>query len=234
MATTRQAKALPEVLVEQGVLSPEQLQVAQAKAATLGVPLKQIIMQQGLISEEDLTALLAGQFGMMTVDLSSYLIKPEVVQLVPESLARKRVVIPLFKIAETLTVAVADPLNFFALDEVRLRAKCEVKAVLASESAIRKAIDQYYGATGTVEELAQTIEAAKTAPQDAGASQEAPVIRMLNLLITQAVKEGASDIHLEPGDKTLRTRFRIDGMLHEVNGPPPTLHAAVVSRIKVL
>lgn len=234
MPTLRQAKALPDLLREQGIVSAEQLQHAQAQAAKTGQNLSRVIVQQGLLTEQDLTNLLAEQHGMTAVELSSYLIKPEVIQVVPEPLARKHTLIPIFKIGDSLTVAIDDPLKFFALDEVRLKTKCDVKVVLASESAIRQAIDQYYGASGTVQEVAQAIEAAQLPQKEEDAAQEAPIIRLVNLLIMQAMKEGASDIHLEPGDGTLRTRFRIDGLLHEVNGPPTHLHSAVVSRIKVL
>ena len=234
MAGVRQAKPLSELLVEQGVLTAEQLQTVQAKAATQGCSLKQAITQQGLLTEADLMKLLAEQSGMTTVELSNYLIKPEVIQAVPEALARKHVVVPLFKIAQSLTVAIADPLNFFALDEVRLKSRCEIKAVLATESAIRHAIDQYYGAAGTIEEVAKVLEAAEAPASEERAAGEAPVIRLVDLLVIQALKEGASDVHIEPQDQLLRTRLRIDGILHEVAGPPKHLHASVVSRIKVL
>ena len=236
MAIARQAKSLQELLREQGRLSAEQLQAAQARAASSGQSLKQVIVQQGLMTEEALTALLAEAFGMTTVDLASYQIKSELTQLVPESLARKHTLIPIFKIGQTVTIAVADPLNVFALDEVRLKSRCDVKAVLAGESAIRRPVDQYYGASGTIAEVAKMLETTQaTTAEDAGASmQDGSVIKLLELLVLQAIKEGASDIHLEPGEGGLRTRLRIDGILHEVAGPPAHLHSAVVSRIKVL
>ncbi len=234
MSLTRQAKPLPEFLLEQGALTPEQLQAAQAQAAKTGQPLKRVVVRQGLLSEQDLAGLVAMQSGTTCVDLSNYLIKPEVVQLVPEPLARKHTLIPVFKIGETLTVAVEDPLNFFAIDELRLKTKCDIKTVVAGESSIRQAIDQYYGAAGTIAEVAQAIKEAALPQKDEEAAEEAPIIRLVNLLIMQAVKERSSDIHIEPGDGTLRTRFRVDGVLREVNGPPPHLHSAIVSRIKVL
>ena len=227
-------KSLSELLVEHGLLSTEQLQTAQAQAAKHGVPLKRIVVQQGFVAEENLTQLLADQLGVTPIDLSNYLIKPEVIKLVPEALARKHTCLPVFKIANTLTIAIDDPLNVFAIDEVHLKTRCDVKAVLASESSIRQAIDQHYGSTGAMEEVAQAIKAAQRPQQEAAAADEAPIIRLVNQLVLQAVKERASDIHLEPGEETLRTRFRIDGLLHEVQGPPLSLHAAVVSRVKVL
>ena len=234
MAIARQAKPLHELLLEQGVIGKEQLQKAQAEAAKTGVPLKRFLVQKGLMSEPELVALIAAQSGVTSVDLGSYLIKPEVVQLVPESVARKYLLIPVFKIGDSLTVAIEDPLNFFAIDEVRLKTKCDIKTVVAGETSIRQAIDQYYGASGTVAEVAEAIEAAALPQKDEEAAEEAPVIRLVNLLIMQAMKEQASDIHIEPGDAALRTRFRVDGVLREIAGPPAHLHSAVVSRIKVL
>jgi type IV pilus assembly protein PilB len=230
----RQVKALHELLLEQGLLPKDQLQQAQVDAARAGLPLKRLLVQKGLLAEEDLTALIAGQAGVPAVDLASYLIKPEVVQLVPEALARKHNIMPVFKIGESLTVAMDDPLNFFALDELRLKTKHEIKTVVAGETSIRQAIDQYYGAAGTIAEVAQAIKEAQLPQKDEEAAAEAPVIRLVNLLIMQAMRERASDIHIEPGENALRTRFRIDGLLHEVNGPPAHLHSAVASRIKVM
>ena len=178
--------------------------------------------------------MVAEQTGLATIDLTSYLIKPEVIQLVPEALARKHVVVPVFKIGEVLTVAVEDPLNYLGVDELRLKVKCPVKTVVASASSIRQAIDQYYGASNTIAEVAQAIREAQLPKKEEEAATEAPIVRLVNLLIMQAVKERASDIHIEPGESSLRTRFRVDGVLQEVNGPPLRLHSAVVSRIKVL
>ena len=231
MTVARHARSLPDLLLEQGSLSREQLQQAQATAAKSGQPLKRAIIQQGWVSEEALAALIAEQSGSPIIDLSTYLIKPEVIQLVPEALARKHTLIPVFKIGTAVTVAIDDPMNFFALDEVRLKTSCEVKAVVATESSIRQAIDQAYGTSGTIAEVAKAIREAALPKKEEDAAAEAPVIKLVNLLIMQAMKEGASDIHLEPGDEAFRTRFRIDGVLQEVKGPPPHLHPAIVSRI---
>ena len=230
----RQVKTLVDVLLEQGTVSRDQLQQAQAESSRSGVPLKRVILQRGLLTERDLTSAVAGQSGVTSIDLSTYLIKPEVIQLVPEPVARKHVLIPVFRIGQSLTVAMEDPLSFLAIDELRHKTKCEIKTVVATETQIRQAIDQYYGASGTIAEVAKVIQQANLPHRDEEAAQEAPVIRLVNLVIMQAVKERASDIHIEPGDGVLRTRFRIDGMLREVAGPPAHLHSAAVSRIKVL
>ena len=234
MTAVRQAKGLTELILEQGTLSPQQLQGVQAQAAKTGQPFKRVLVQQGLMSEEDLAALVAMQSGVPFINLSNHLIKPEVIQLVPEALARKHTLIPIFKIGESLTVAMEDPLNFFAVDELRLKTKCDIKTVVAAQAGIRAAIEQHYGSSGTIAEVAQAIKEAALPQSDEVAAQGAPVIRLVNLLIMQAVREGASDIHIEPSEGALRTRFRIDGVLREVSGPPVHLHSAVASRIKVL
>ena len=234
MATTRHVKSLAEVLVERGRVAPEQLQAAQEQAEQSGQPLRRILVQHGLVSEEELTELIAEQAGLATIDLSAYLVKPDVIQSIPEALARRHLFVPVFKIADTLTIAIADPMQFFILDAVRLHLKCDVKAVLSSETNIRKALDQYYGSADLTQEVSQAIKAAAVPRAEEAIAHEGAVIRVVELLILQAVKEQVSDIHLEPGDGIVRTRFRIDGVLHQVHGPPKALHAAVVSRIKVL
>ncbi len=234
MAVARQTKSLPDLLIEHGLVTRDQVQEAQAQATRAGVPLKRILVQRGLMTEDDLATAVAAQSGVTTVDLSNCLVKPEVVQLVPEPLARKHGLMPIFRIGDTLTVAMEDPLNFFAIDELRLKTKCDIKTVVASETGIRRAIDQFYGTAGTVAEVAEAIKAAALPQKEEEAAAEAPIIRLVNLLIMQAVRERASDIHIEPGEGVLRTRFRVDGVLREVNGPPLHLHSAIVSRIKVL
>ncbi len=234
MTIVKHAKPLHELLLDQGVVSPEQLRSAQDEAAKTSRSLKQVLVQRGLMTEEELTTLIASQSGVMSIELGNYLIKPDVIQLVPEALARKHTLIPVFKIGDSLTVAMDDPLNFFAVDELRLKTRCKIKTVAAGESSIRQAIDQYYGAAGTIAEVAQAIQEASLPKQEVAAAAEAPIVRLVDLLILQAVKEQASDIHIEPGDGVLRTRLRIDGILREVNGPPAHLHSAVTSRIKVL
>ncbi|MBI3010896.1 MAG: type II/IV secretion system protein [Candidatus Omnitrophica bacterium] len=236
MATTRRLKPLYELLLEQGTLNQEQLDGAQAHAEQSGQPLRRILVQAGLMTESALVELMAAQSGLATVDLSTHVIRPDVLQLIPPTLARRHTLIPIFKIAETLTIAIADPLNFLAMDDVRLQVGGDVKAVLASESSIRKALDQYYGPLVSLKEVSQAIKAAEQPHQVDGAAtaDEGPVVRLVNLLVMQAVKEHASDIHLEPGNGVLRTRFRIDGVLHQVPGPSKALQSAVVSRIKVL
>jgi len=165
------------------------------------------------------------------LDLDSYLIDKNAIELVSESLARRYQMIPLFKIGNTLTVAMADPHNILALDEVRHKTGCEVEPIVSTEIQIKRAIDQYYGVSGPIEEIVK--ECTEEGPEPSGA-EEAPAIRLLDLIMAQAIRDGVSDIHIEPDEKGLKTRYRIDGVLHEVNSLPKNLQSAIISRIKVM
>jgi type IV pilus assembly protein PilB len=165
------------------------------------------------------------------IDLDSYLIDGKVIDLVPESLARRYQLIPLFKISNTLTVAMADPHNIHALDEVMLKTGCEVDPVISTEVQIRRALDQYYGVSGSIKDIIKGF--AEEGPESFGTG-EAPAIKLLDLIIAKAIRDGASDIHLEPDEKCVHTRYRIDGVLHEVSSLPKSFQSAVISRVKVM
>lgn len=165
------------------------------------------------------------------VDLDSYLIDEKVIDLVPISLAERYQLIPLFKIGNTLTVAMVNPHNIRALDEVGLKTGCEIEPLVSTDIQIKTAIHRYYGVRDSIKEIVR--ELAEGGTEHSGA-EEAPAIRLLNLIMTQAIQDGASDIHLEPDQNSLRTRYRIDGVLHEVNPLPKHLQSALISRVKVM
>jgi type IV pilus assembly protein PilB len=165
------------------------------------------------------------------VDLDSYLIDEKVVELVPKSLAERYQLIPLFKIGNTLTVAMADPHNIPALDEVGLKTGCEVEPLASTGIQIKTAIHRYYGIRDSIKEIVEELTEGGPEPSVA---KEAPAIRLLNLIIIQAIQDGASDIHLEPDRNSLRIRYRIDGVLHEVNSLPEHLQSALISRVKIM
>ncbi len=233
---------LEEILLKRGLLTDEQLNKAREEARRTGSPLKQVLIRLNLVAEEDMASLIAEHIGVPFIDLSDYLIDPETVKLVPEAMAKKYKLMPVFKIGNTLTVAMADPQDLMAIDEIRLKSGCDVELCLSGWNAIKDAIDQYYGVTGTMQEVIEGIdeEKMKNLPEEmrvedlTAIAEEAPIIKLVNLLIIQAVKDRASDIHLEPDEEVLRTRFRIDGVLHEVSSPPKHLQPAVASRIKIL
>ncbi|MBL7170444.1 MAG: type IV-A pilus assembly ATPase PilB [Candidatus Omnitrophica bacterium] len=230
-------------LVEKGLITKEALAKAQ-KASKRGTPLQKTLVEQGSITEEKLIDFMAKELNIPCVKMSDYVIDPKIVKIVPEKLARHYTVIPLFKVLDTLTIAMADPSNFYAIEDIKIKTKCELNKVLASEKDINKAIDKYYAAGVEIMEEAikdlKEISLEQEAKEEASPSQlqhdaeDAPIVKLVNSFIAQAINRRASDIHLEPYEKDLRIRYRIDGVLYEVASPPKNLQGALVSRLKIL
>lgn len=227
-------RPLGESLVEQGLITREQLQRAQEEGRRTGTPLKKSLIQLKFLTEDELVNFMSSSLSIPSVDLSTYLIKPEVLELVPETLARKYALIPIYKIGETLTVAMADPLNIHSLDELRQRCNCDVKPAIASEGSVLQALERYYGTRGSIDEIVKAIEEKGLPRKEKDIAEEPPVVKLVNLLVMQAIRDGASDVHIEPDRNLLRTRVRVDGVLHEVPGPPKHLQSAIISRVKIL
>jgi len=238
-----QKKLLGESLVQKGLVTEEQLRQAELEARADAKPLRNILTKKGLISEEDLTAFMSQQFDLPVVDLTNYLIDPEIIDLIPEALARKHLLIPILRIGDDLTVAMVDPSDIFALDELHMKTGLSIEPALATETEVKKALDQHYSAKGTLEEVIGSLDREKLDIEPGqepelkklqGIVEEPPVIKLVNIMVIEAVRRGASDVHIEPEEDTLRIRFRIDGLLHECIGPPRYLQSAVISRIKVM
>jgi type IV pilus assembly protein PilB len=238
-----QKKLLGESLMEKGLITEEQLRQAELEARADAKPLRKILTKKGLISEEDLAAFLSQQFNLPFVDLANYLIDPKIIDLTPEDLARKHLVIPILRIGNDLTVAMVDPSDVFAIDELRMKTGLSIEPALTTETELKKALDQHYSAKGTLEEVIDSLDREKLEVKPGqetelkklqGIAEEPPVIKLVNMMIIEAVRQGASDIHIEPEEDTLKIRFRIDGLLHERTGPPKYLQSAVISRIKVM
>lgn len=230
--------------MEEGIITPQQLAQAQDEERRTGVRFRKIIMKMGLIDEQDLVSLLSNKLGIPKIELQNYVIDPKVAELIPEQLARKYDLIPVLKIGNRLMCAMADPWNVFALDELRMKTHMTIEQAVATEGEIRKAIDEHYGIKGSIRDIVEEEKrkhsvAAPSGPavksqDDLKVAEEPAVIKLANLIMMQAVREGASDIHIEPEEDRLRIRFRIDGRLHEVESPPKHLQSAVISRIKIL
>ena len=240
---TEVIKRPEEKLVEEGLISAEQLTQAQAEALRSGQTVRQALIRLKVIDPLALAHWLSRTLGIPRVELASYLIDAQVLEVLPEPLARKHRVIPLFKLGTTLTVATADPLNLTALDELRLRTGMTIEPVVSTEAEILQALDEYYGAKGKLEELVQDLTQAKLGLKPGQAPElkrlqglvtEPPVVRLVNLLLSDAIRARASDIHLEPEREIFRVRFRVDGILRESTTFPKHLEPAVVSRIKIL
>lgn len=231
-------------LVKDGTISKEQLAEAQALSDKVGMPVGDALLKLEYISPSDMGQAQATQFGMDYVEVSSVQIPSAVIQLVPESVARENLVIPLsLDDAGTLTVAMHDPQRFDVVDKLRFIINKEIKVVVAPKEVIQQSINRHYGQSETesvdsmIAEFTETAidftetELASSASTD---DDSAPVVRLVNLIITEAVNMRASDIHIEPFEEKLRIRYRIDGELVERDSPPRRLHAAVISRIKVM
>lgn len=229
-------------LLKRGIISGEQLDKAKMESVKKGLPVERVLLQEGIVTEENIASVISEHMGIPFMDLSDYLIDSSLMGLVPEALAQRYRLIPIFKIGETLTVAMVNPRDINAIDQIRQKSKCDVEPVLATETAVKNAIDQYYGVADSVEDIITKMDEEKKAPRGKEASaaelaklaDNTPVIKLVNLIVLQAIKDKASDIHIEPDEKILRVRYRIDGILHEGIKPPKDLESAILSRIKVL
>ena len=243
MKTQKQKKSLAETLVEIGLLSNEQVKEAQNQERESGQPFRRIIVQKGYVSEEDLISFMAAHMGLPRIELRNYIIDAKVIGLITEELARKHHIIPILKIGNSLTCAMFDPLNIFAIDELRNRTGFDIEPAVATEQEIKEALNQYYSVKGSIDEIVKTIDKERVGLKKGEefdlkklqeVSGEPPVVRLVNLTIMQAVKEGASDIHIEPEEDTVRIRYRIDGILYDRSPIPKYLQSAIISRIKIL
>ncbi len=234
-------KADVDLLLKKGIITQEQVDKAREETAKTGITIEKALEKLGFISEVDITKAFADQLEIPFIDLTGYLIDPEVIKLVPETTAKKFKAVPLFKIADSLTIAMADPEDIFAVDEIREKSGVNsIDIVLSTPDMIQKVIDQYYGALGdakelvkdlTIEKMEASLKGVKTLE---GMAEEAPIIKLVNLIIMQAVKDKASDIHIEPTQDNILIRYRIDGILQEAQQIPKHLQSAIASRVKVM
>jgi len=235
-----------ELLVKENLLSSEQLLKAREEAASKGRRLGAQITALGFMDENELTDFVAKQYGVPSIDLSDFQIEPDVVALVPMDVATKHNVVPVNRAGSTLILATADPSNIFALDDIKFLTGYNIQPVVASEDAIRNAIDTYYAEPE--EDILEDVMAgfddegidfvSGEEEEDSGAlareAEDAPVVKLVNLILTDAIKKNASDIHIEPYERSFRVRYRIDGILYEVMKPPLKLKNALTSRVKIM
>ncbi len=241
---------LGEILVKEKLISQDQLKQALEHQKKNGGRLGAALVKLGIITDEEITGVLSRQYGVPAINLSYYEVDPGVIKLVPQETATRYQVVPLSRVGSTLTIAMADPTNVFAMDDIKFMTGLKVEPVVASENAIIEAIEKFYGSGGKAEqdlekvmaeigegvdevEVADEIEEASLSELE-HAAEEAPVIRLVNLILTEALNRGASDIHIEPYEKEYRVRFRVDGILHNVMSPPMKLRDAITSRIKIM
>ncbi len=240
------ADRLGDLLVAEGLITAGQLKAALVEQRASGARLGYILVKQGAVSELELTKTLARQFRMPAVDLSKFEVDPRMLPLVPGELALKRMVLPLRREGRTLTVAVADPADQGLLEDLKFITRFDLFPVLAGEHTLRSLIEKHYE-TGDeqlqtilreMEGVGEDVEVLEADEDEQAQMQaavdDAPVVKLINGILTDAVKRGASDIHIEPFEHELRIRYRIDGALQEVMKPPLKMKAALTSRVKIL
>ncbi|HLL75600.1 MAG TPA: type IV-A pilus assembly ATPase PilB [Pyrinomonadaceae bacterium] len=267
---------LGEILVRENLLTPQQLREALDYQREHGGRLGYNLVKLGLVSDEMVTAVLSRQYGVPSVNLDLFDVDTPVIRLIPREVAEKYSVLPLSRVGATLTLAMVDPTNVFAMDDIKFMTGLNIEPVVVSEAGVQEAIEQYYGQSKEIELAAaadvagagaagangngngfsagETVSLNHLAFDEEAAgdlevveendeidvtsltrmSEDAPVVRLVNVLLVDALQRGASDIHIEPYEKDLRIRFRIDGVLYDVMHPPMRLRDALISRIKIM
>jgi type IV pilus assembly protein PilB len=244
------SQRLGDLLVKEKVITAEQLEQATKLQKESHVRLASALVKLGFLTDEDVTNFLSRQYGVPAINLSYFEIDPAVIKLIPYETAKRYQILPLSRVGASLTIAMVDPTNVFAMDDIKFMTGFNIEPVVASESSIVEGIDKAYG-TSKEEELEQVMQSMNDMPDPGDievqgeeqelelkelekAADEAPIVKLVNLVLTDAVKRGASDIHMEPYEKEFRVRFRIDGVLQAIMTPPLKLKDAITSRLKIM
>ena len=232
----RKAKQLGQILIEQGLITSAQLEQALEEHRKTPKSLGRVLIDLQLIKEADLVRALAEQVGLEFVDLADYHIDPSSTMLLPDALARRYRAIPIGERDGKLLVAMSDPANVYALDDIRTITNRDVQPVVATAADVEQAIQKFAGMDGQVEALAsQASEQLETDDEQLEAAlEEAPIVKLVQAIMTQAVGDRASDVHIEPTERDVRVRFRVDGVLHDVMHSPKNIQGGLISRLKVM
>lgn len=238
---------LTDILIKGNLLKKKDLDKALEAQKKSGGSLGKILVEQGYISQKNLVVAISSQLDIPPIDLAKYKIDKELVKIIPEKIARQYILLPLSKIGNVLTVVMSDPLNVFAIDDVKMLTHFKIDLAIAPENEIKDAINSYYGTTAQIQEIAKILEEVK--PGDdvefveeeridvsevTEESQKAPIVKVVSLILNEAIKKRASDIHIEPCEKFLRVRYRIDGSLHDIFTLPKKNQNAVLARLKIM
>lgn len=238
------APAIHEILKKTQAVSAAHLKRAQELQKSTGKKLARILVDEGVITEKDLMFLLSSELGIPVLDLTAYKVDPQVLKIIPKKIAERHEIIPVSQIGNVITLAMNDPLDVTAMDDVKKITQCNVRPVIAAHRDIQAAIESYYSQEIKLEDVLHDLDPnsievvgqAKTSEEvhESHIADEAPVIRMVNLILQQAIKSRASDIHFEPFASRLRIRYRIDGALQDAFSPPRQMYNAVLTRIKIV
>jgi type IV pilus assembly protein PilB len=238
---------LGELLLRDQIISPEQLQRAQEESKKSGERLGNTLVKVGAIQEDDLTQFLSKQYGVPAINLSEFDIDPEVIALVPAEVVKRHRVVPVNRAGSSLIIAISDPANILALDDLKFVTGYNIEVVVASDLSINQAIEKYYerqqqdlDLDQVMNEIQEQVEVGHNGEEEVNlvdlerAADDAPVVKLCNHILLSAIQKGASDIHVEPYEKSYRVRYRVDGVLIEEMSPPVKLKAALSSRLKIM
>ncbi len=241
---TRSVKRLGELLLRESLISVEQLEKALEDQSTSGSSLGSSLVKLGYINESDLMDFLSRQFGVPAVDPTKIDIDKKIVELIPSHMIQKYLLVPIALKGNTLSIAMADPSNHFIIDDIRFLTRKNIQVNVATESSIIAVIQEYFDPSTSLEDVIGSMDdddidvVSVTDDFDIDSveneAEQAPVVKLVNLILMDAIKKGASDIHIEPYEKMFRVRFRIDGVLYEIMKPPLKLKNALISRIKIM
>jgi type IV pilus assembly protein PilB len=233
-----------EKLVRAGLVTQEQFERALEEQKRSGGLISSNLIKLGYVKEEELLRFLSQQYGLPTIDLAKIRIPPDVIKLIPMDVAQKHRVLPVSRAGSTLVLAMSDPTNYFAIDDIKFLTGYNIDVVVAEESALKEAIDLYYEQASSLDQVMTGLEDMEfevvgdeedvDVEELERATSDAPVVKFVNYILTDAIRKEASDIHLEPYEKMFRVRYRIDGVLHEVIRPPMKLKNAIISRLKIM
>ncbi|SNB45843.1 type IV-A pilus assembly ATPase PilB [Geobacter sp. DSM 9736] len=242
-----QLSRLGELLVRNKLITPEQLASAIEEQKQSGGQhrLGSILIKNNLITESDLTHFLAKQYGLPSINLSELEVDSSIIKLIPVETSQKYQVVPISRAGSTLVIAMSDPSNIFAVDDIKFMTGYNIEVVVAAESAVKTAIDKYYDQSASLADVMSDLQGMEelevVGDEDEldissleRSTEDAPVVKLVNFILTDAIKKKASDIHVEPYERYFRVRYRIDGVLYEVMKPPMKLKNAITSRIKIM
>lgn len=242
-----QGSRLGELLIRNNLLTAEQLAKALEEQKDSGGQLRlgTILVKNNIISEPELTSFLSKQYGVPSINLAEYEVDQAIIKVIPVETAQKYQIVPVNRAGSTLIIAMSDPSNIFAIDDIKFMTGYNVEVVIASEAAIKSAIDKYYDQSASLADVMGDLEGLEDLEVVGDeeevdisslerATEDAPVVKLVNLILTDAIKKKASDIHIEPYERSFRVRYRIDGVLYEVMKPPMKLKNAITSRIKIM
>jgi len=238
------AQKLGNFLVREGLITPEQLEKALQEQKANGGMLGSNLVKMGYIEEPELMEFLSKQFGVPSTDPSKLDVDPEVIEMIPGNIVQKYKIVPISLEGQTLTIAMVDPSNIFIIDDIKFLTRKNIRVTVATESSIKLAMDRFYDAGAALEDVMQEFDEDGVDVVDSSeeldlgelesAAEQAPVVKLVNLILVDAIKKMASDIHIEPYEKSFRVRYRIDGVLYEVMKPPIKLKNALISRVKIM